>query len=50
MYYSGRMLTGEIKQILIEVLTEVVSEHQAARAATSMDVVREFMAVRELKF
>ncbi|CAK9140413.1 unnamed protein product [Ilex paraguariensis] len=34
-YGAGRMLTGEVKKRLIEVLTEVVERHRRARAAVT---------------
>ncbi|KAI3797594.1 hypothetical protein L1987_32854 [Smallanthus sonchifolius] len=34
-YGSGRILTGEVKKRLIDVLTELVERHQAARAAVT---------------
>ncbi|KAK9063060.1 hypothetical protein SSX86_016930 [Deinandra increscens subsp. villosa] len=47
-YGSGRMLTGEIKKRLIDVLTELVERHRAARAAVTDEMVDAFMAVRPL--
>lgn len=47
-YGSGRMLTGEIKKRLIEVLTELVERHRMARAAVTDEMVDAFMAVRPL--
>ncbi|KAI3796886.1 hypothetical protein L1987_39573 [Smallanthus sonchifolius] len=47
-YGSGRMLTGEVKKRLIDVLTELVERHQAARAAVTDEMVDAFMAVRPL--
>jgi tryptophanyl-tRNA synthetase len=49
-YGSGRMLTGEIKELLVSVLTEKVLSLQLARSLVSEDVVDAFMAVRPLKF
>ncbi|ERN20191.1 hypothetical protein AMTR_s00066p00115140 [Amborella trichopoda] len=37
-YGSGRMLTGEVKQKLIQVLTELVERHRKARAAVTEEV------------
>jgi tryptophanyl-tRNA synthetase len=45
-YAAGRMLTGEIKQVLIGVLQELVGRHQKARALVTDNVVRAFMAQR----
>lgn len=47
-YAAGRMLTGEVKQRLIEVLTVMVERHQQARAAVTDEMVDAFMAVRPL--
>ena len=49
-YSSGEMMTGEIKQILIKCLSDITSEHQAARSKVTDDIVREFMSVRPLDF
>ncbi|KAK4706267.1 hypothetical protein R3W88_034173 [Solanum pinnatisectum] len=47
-YGSGRMLTGEIKKRLVEVLTDLVERHRRARAAVTDEMVDAFMAVRPL--
>ncbi|XP_076949266.1 tryptophan--tRNA ligase, cytoplasmic-like [Bidens hawaiensis] len=47
-YGSGRMLTGEVKKKLIDVLTVLVERHQAARAAVTDEMIDAFMAVRPL--
>uniref|UniRef100_A0A0D9WYJ3 Tryptophan--tRNA ligase, cytoplasmic n=1 Tax=Leersia perrieri TaxID=77586 RepID=A0A0D9WYJ3_9ORYZ len=47
-YKAGRMLTGEVKQRLISVLSEMVATHQRARAQVTEQMVDEFMAVRPL--
>ncbi|KAF7845028.1 tryptophan--tRNA ligase, cytoplasmic [Senna tora] len=47
-YGAGRLLTGEVKQRLIEVLTEMVERHRRARAAVTDEMVDAFMAVRPL--
>lgn len=49
-YGSGQMLTGEVKQILVDVLVDKVTAHQRARALVTEDVVDAFMAVRKLDF
>ena len=48
-YGAGRMLTGEVKAELIQVLSDLVLRHQAARAAVTDDVVEAFMARRPLQ-
>ncbi|CAM9659199.1 unnamed protein product [Ascophyllum nodosum] len=47
-YSTGKMLTGEVKKILIEILTQMTKDHQEARAAVTDETVREFMAVRPI--
>lgn len=47
-YGSGRMLSGEAKKKLVEVLQPLIANHQRARALVTDDVVRTFMAVRKL--
>ncbi|XXG58783.1 hypothetical protein AAC387_Pa04g1000 [Persea americana] len=47
-YGAGRMLTGEVKKRLIEVLSGLVERHRKARAAVTDEMVDEFMAVRPL--
>lgn len=42
-YGSGRMLTGEVKVELANVLIQVVERHKAARAAVTDEVVDAFM-------
>ncbi|KAG0483316.1 hypothetical protein HPP92_011400 [Vanilla planifolia] len=49
-YGDGRMLTGEVKKRLIEVLSELVSRHQKARQAVTDEMVDAFMAVRPLPY
>lgn len=49
-YKSGRLLSSELKEILIEVLWSIVSAHQAFRAAVTDSVIDSFMAVRKLSF
>jgi len=49
-YKAGRMMTGQVKGRLIELLTAMVKEHQDLRATVGDEVLREFMRVRELEF
>jgi len=49
-YTSGKMLTGEIKKILIETLQPIVAKHIERRKLVTDDVVKEFMRPRPLKF
>lgn len=48
-YSSGRMLTGQIKKILIDVLTALVVRHQQARALVSDEMVKTFFTPRTFK-
>ncbi|GKA41734.1 tryptophan--tRNA ligase, cytoplasmic [Tanacetum coccineum] len=43
-YGSGRMSTGEVKQRLIEVLSELMERHRAARALVTDEMVDAFTA------
>ena len=36
---AGRMLTGDVKKRLTEVLTEIVERHRSARAAVTDEVI-----------
>lgn len=49
-YSTGKMLTGEVKKMLIEILSEFVAGHQARRSAVTREVIDQFMAVRALDF
>ncbi|KAL6071015.1 Tryptophan--tRNA ligase, cytoplasmic [Balamuthia mandrillaris] len=49
-YKSGKMLTGEIKKELVQVLTPLILEHQEARKAITEETVRAFMTPRRLQF
>ena len=42
------MLTGELKQELIEVLQPLIAEHQARRKEVTDEIVKEFMTPRKL--
>lgn len=42
-YRSGKLLTGELKQICIGVMQKVVADFQKAKAATSDDTVKSYM-------
>lgn len=49
-YKAGRLLTGEVKGRLVEVIQAMVAEHQGRRVGVTDDVVKAFMAVRPLKY
>ena len=48
-YTSGAMLTGELKQELVNVLTPIVTAHQENRKTVTDEVVQQFMTPRPLK-
>jgi len=48
-YGKGEMMTAEVKDILIKVLQDIVSEHQAKRAKITTEQVLEFMKIRTIK-
>jgi tryptophanyl-tRNA synthetase len=48
-YGSGKLLTGEVKKMLIEVLSTLVTEHQERRKLVTDEVVKKFMTPRSLK-
>jgi tryptophanyl-tRNA synthetase len=47
-YKEGRMLTKEVKNRLVDVLYEIVSQHQSVRAQVTEEMVDAFMAPRPL--
>lgn len=47
-YGSGRMLTGEVKKILIKCLQDYVKEHNRKKEAVTDDILSEFMAMKPL--
>lgn len=49
-YSTGKLLTGEVKKILSDILIEKVKQHQTARAAVTEQVVDTFMTIRTLDF
>lgn len=49
-YKAGRLLTGEVKGRLVEVIQSMVAEHQGRRVGVTDEVVKNFMAVRPLKY
>ncbi|CAN0090845.1 unnamed protein product [Discosporangium mesarthrocarpum] len=42
------MMTGEVKKILIDLLTELITAHQEARAKVTDETVQQFMSVRPI--
>lgn len=49
-YGSGRMMSGEVKQLLIDEMVAFATDMQQRRAAVTDAQVQEFMRVRELQF
>jgi len=49
-YSSGRMLTGEIKNELVQELVPIILEHQRRRAAVTDNDVKAFFTPRRLEF
>ncbi|TMW62657.1 hypothetical protein Poli38472_005275 [Pythium oligandrum] len=49
-YGSGRMMSGEVKQRLIDIMSEFAQDMQARRAAITEEQIAEFMRVRPLEF
>ncbi|KAG5192156.1 tryptophan--tRNA ligase [Tribonema minus] len=49
-YAAGRLLTGQVKKRLVEVLWEVVGKHQRLRAAVTDEQLERFMSVRPLEY
>jgi len=47
-YRTGKMLTGEIKNILIETLSQFLTEFQTRRKAVTDEMVKKFMEVRPI--
>jgi tryptophanyl-tRNA synthetase len=47
-YREGKLLTGEVKQILIKVLSEMVERHKRDRALVTEEMVDAFMVRRPL--
>lgn len=48
-YSSGKMMTGEIKKLLIETLQKFVKEFQDTRAKITDDTVKHFMSIRKIE-
>eukprot|EP00796_Vickermania_ingenoplastis_P000914 gene914-541_t len=45
-YMLGRMMSGEVKKVLIECLSKTIKDHQESRKNVSDDTVRLFMSTR----
>ncbi|XP_070571106.1 tryptophan--tRNA ligase, cytoplasmic-like [Ptychodera flava] len=49
-YSSGKLLTGELKKVLIEILQPLIKQHKERRAAVTDETVKEYMTPRKLAF
>lgn len=49
-FFIGEILSGEMKARCIEVLQELVAEHQERREKATDEVVEEFWKIRKLKY
>ncbi|GCB63835.1 hypothetical protein scyTo_0009728 [Scyliorhinus torazame] len=49
-YSSGKLLTGELKKILIETLQPIIAAHQTRRKQVTDEMVKQFMTPRKLAF
>ena len=49
-YESGRLLTGEVKKILIAEIQKIIGDFQERRKQVSDETVRSFFAIRKLEF
>jgi tryptophanyl-tRNA synthetase len=47
-YKAGRMLTGQVKKILVDLLCDITKKHQQHRDAVTEEMVDAFMAVRKM--
>jgi len=48
-YKSGKMMTSQVKRILINTLIKLVKQHQVARSAVTEDIVTAFLTPRKLQ-
>ena len=49
-YSTGKMLSGQVKQILIDLINDMIEEHKARRELVTDENVKEFFAIRNLEF
>jgi tryptophanyl-tRNA synthetase len=49
-YTSGELLTGELKNELVKVVSQIIGEHQERRSRVSNEMVKEFMKPRKLNY
>lgn len=48
-YKTGKMLTGDVKKIFIEIVQELVKKHQETRAQITPELLNTFISVRPMK-
>lgn len=49
-YGAGRMMSGQVKERLIEIMCEFNTSFQRKRSQVTDDLVKEFMSIRPLEF
>lgn len=49
-YGSGRMMTGEVKDLLSDILVDLIETFQTNRAKVTDDVLAEYLKIRPLEF
>ncbi|KAK5648478.1 hypothetical protein RI129_003370 [Pyrocoelia pectoralis] len=49
-YSSGAMLTGELKKVLIDIVTPILQSHQERRAKITDEVLKQYMTPKKLNF
>lgn len=49
-YSTGKMLTGEVKKILIKILQNIVVTHQTNRKTINQEHVEKFMSTHPRKY
>lgn len=49
-YGAGRMKTSEVKERVTQVITEIVSNHQAKKALIKEEDIDQFLAIRPMEF
>lgn len=49
-YKAGKLLSREVKEVLVDLLIDIVHAHQFAKANVTDDVVTAFLSVRKLTF
>lgn len=49
-YSTGKILTGDVKKILIKVIQDFVKDHQERRAKLTDEDVKRFLSTHQRKF